>query len=72
MILCLCLMNMGRTTAANLSGDSVKGGGESFYGELRGDRTFSVADRVVSWCVVLAQQHRERVGTSSQDFRAVI
>lgn len=28
--------------AANLSGDSIKGGGKSFYGELKEDGTFSV------------------------------
>lgn len=55
MISYFCLMNIGRTAAANLTGDSVKGGGKSFYGALQEDRTFSVVDRAISWCVVFAQ-----------------
>lgn len=36
-------MNICGTTAANLGGDSMKGGGKSFYGKLKEDGTFSVS-----------------------------
>lgn len=42
LILYLCLMNICGTMAANVSGDSLKAGGKSFYGELNKDGSFSV------------------------------
>lgn len=42
LILYLRLMNICGTVAANLSGDSTKGGGKSFYGELKEERAFYV------------------------------
>ncbi len=42
LILYLRLMNICGTMASNLSGDSMKGGGKSFYGELKEDGTFYV------------------------------
>lgn len=42
LILYLSLMNICGTMAANLSRDSIKGGGKSFYGELKEDGSFYV------------------------------
>lgn len=62
LILYLCLMNICRSMAANLSGDFIKGGGKSFYGELNEDGTFYVSAiaeclpdaMAFQWCVVFS------------------